>query len=89
MPLEVLEELRLHETPVLLAAWHVPLVRERWADLQAALFESGYRVAAEGRRLLDRGEGDAAERLLTEYMAGHLETTLRMAREMVGELETG
>jgi secernin len=65
----------------------VPLVRQRWASLQSELLESAYRIAAEGQRLLDRGESGTAERKLTEYMTANVEEALGAARELIHSLE--
>jgi dipeptidase len=65
----------------------VPLIRQRWAGLQAELFESAPRIATDAQRLLNRGEGSSAERLLTEYMACNVETALSIAGELIRTME--
>jgi dipeptidase len=64
-----------------------PVVRERWAPLQASLLESAYHVAAEGRRLLDGGKRDEATRLLTGYMAENTAAMMSTVQELGDELE--
>jgi secernin len=61
----------------------VPEVRQRWAEMQADLLASAYSTAREGKRLLDCGETEAAELLLTGYTAQSVDQTLAAARDML------
>lgn len=54
----------------------VRLVREKWGEMQTQLFKTAYAMAEEGRNLIDRGAGDKASRLLTEYMRRNTENML-------------
>lgn len=63
----------------------VGALRSAWSGLQAGLLESAYQVAAEGRRLIDEGQGEAASTMLTEYMAANAEKALAIARGLLAE----
>jgi len=63
-----------------------PLVRERWDPLQSQLFESAYRMAEQGRQLLDNGQADAAAQRLTSYMAENVDTMLHGVRQLLNEV---
>jgi hypothetical protein len=59
------------------------IVRERFGAMQKAWMASAYDTAREGRRLLDRGETEAARRMLTDSMEGNVTEALRATREML------
>jgi hypothetical protein len=54
--------------------------------MQEAWMETAYDTAREGRRLLDRGETEAARRMLTDAMERNVTEALRAAREMLAAL---
>jgi secernin len=68
-------------------AARVPMVRQRWSQLQSRLLESAYAAAQEGKRLLDGGQRAAAARLLTGYMAESVTVALRTASETLRTFE--
>ena len=65
----------------------VPLVRARWAQLQADFFASAYEIARQGRDLIDKGRTEEAERKLAEYMRGNVEVVLQSVGEMIEEFQ--
>lgn len=62
-------------------AVRVPMVRQRWAQLQSRLFDSAYSAAREGKRLIDEGHKDAAAQMLTNSMGENVTVALRTAAE--------
>jgi dipeptidase len=69
-------------------AKHAPIVRERFQTMQETWLASAYDTAREGRRLLDRGETEAARTMLTETMERNVTEALRAARELLATLPT-
>ena len=69
----------------LLNAGEIAAHRSAWSGLQAELLESAYQVAAEGRRLVDDGRGDAASTMLTNYMEANTEMALAIGQRLLAE----
>ena len=66
----------------------VTLVRRRWQGLQEEMMSTAYDVAVEGKRLIDAGEHERAERMLTLYVnenVGIMLDTVVELTEMVGD----
>ena len=61
----------------------VPAVRAEWEEVQAAFHESAYRMAGDGRRLLEEGQSQGASQRLTEYMSECASTLLAKAGELL------
>jgi secernin len=61
----------------------VPMVRQRWAQLQSRLFDTAYSVAHEAKRLIDEGQQDSAARMLTNYTGENVRVALRTAAELL------
>jgi dipeptidase len=64
-------------------AKRAPIVRDRFRAMQEVWRVSAYDTAREGRRLLDRGETEAARRLLTGSMEESVTEALSAARELL------
>jgi secernin len=58
-------------------------IHEGWWDLQKGMFGSAYTMAAQGREMIDAGDTDGANEMLTRYMAGNADNMLRVGREML------
>ena len=58
-------------------------IHEGWWDLQKGMFGSAYVMAAQGREMIDAGDKDGANEMLTRYMADNTDNMLRVGREML------
>ena len=61
----------------------VGLVRNQWAMQQRACFSGTYAVAEEGKRLLDGGNTDDAEDMLTSFMEDSVRQMLEATDELI------
>ena len=64
----------------------ISLARERFAEMQDALFHTAYGVATDARGLIDQGQEQDARIMLTEYMAANATRMLDCAQELMREL---
>jgi hypothetical protein len=64
-------------------------IHEGWWDLQKGMFASAYAIAAQGREMIDAGDKDGANEMLTRYMVSNADNMLRVGREMLnsGEIQ--
>jgi dipeptidase len=58
-------------------------IHEGWWGLQKGMFGSAYAMAIQGREMIDAGDQDGANEMLTRYMADNAENMLRVGREML------
>ncbi|MBI1927569.1 C69 family dipeptidase [Candidatus Poribacteria bacterium] len=61
----------------------LPIVQAQWKAFQDRLFVSAYKMAKEGKVLIDQGRETAAHQLLTRYMAENVTTMLKMVWQML------
>ncbi len=66
----------------------VSLVRERFAETQADLFETAYDIGTSTKRQMDQGRGDEAQSTLTDYMSDSVTRILDEASDLLRELGT-
>lgn len=58
-------------------------IHEGWWGLQKAMFGSVYAMAAQGREMIDAGDREGANEMLTGYMADNSKNMLKVGREML------
>ena len=63
----------------------MPLVRQRWTDIQNELFHSAEEMALKGRRLIDDGQTEKASQVLTEYMNQNATTMWTTLSDLLSE----
>jgi secernin len=65
----------------------VAMVRNRWCEIQAGLFDTAYVMAGEGRQLMDQGLEAEASKLLTDYMEKNTRDMLDGVVELLKAVE--
>ena len=65
----------------------IPVVQEKWKEIQTKLFMTAYEIAKEGKFLIEKGCESTANQLLTRYMAENVELMLVTVREMLSDVE--
>lgn len=65
----------------------IPVVQEKWHEIQTKLFMTGYEIAKEGKFLIEKGCENTANQLLTRYMAENVEMMLGTVREILSDVE--
>ena len=61
----------------------VAAVRTCWAELEAEWMASAYPLAARARQMIDAGDSEAAQKLLSDYMQSAVEHMLTTAEELI------
>ena len=67
----------------------VQTVRHRWQKLQDEMMSTAYGVAAEGKRLIDAGEGKQAAGMLTRYVDENVGLMMETVEELAGVVGGG